>query len=277
VVSEAEINNFLATQKKQGNQDIEYHLAHILITVPEAASPEQVQAAKAKANEILQQLEDGADFQKTATAYSDGQQALEGGDLGWRKLRQVPTLFADIISEMQVGEISDLLRSPSGYHLVKLLDRRGEEQQLVTQTHARHILVHTDELTEDQEVKRRLSQLRQRALQGDDFAELAQAHSDDKGSALRGGNLGWVNPGQMIPQFEEVMDSLAPGEISEPFTTQFGWHIVQVLERREQNMTEEFNRNKARMEIRQRKIEEEMENWLRQLRDEAYVELRLDS
>ncbi|ABA58195.1 peptidylprolyl isomerase [Nitrosococcus oceani] len=277
-VSKAEIDNFLTNQKKRGNQDAQYHLAHILITVPEAASPEQVQAAKAKAEQVLQQLREGADFQKVAVTYSDGQQALEGGDLGWRKMGQLPTLFVDVVPQLQAGDISKLIRSPSGFHIVKLLDYRGEgQQQLVTQTQARHILLRADELASEREVQLRLSQLRQRILSGDDFSELAQAHSDDKASALKGGDLGWVSPGQMIPRFEEAMRSLEPGEISEPFKTQFGWHVVQVLDRRQENMTEEFNRNRAKMEIRQRKVEEELENWLRQLRDEAYVEYRLDN
>jgi peptidyl-prolyl cis-trans isomerase SurA len=175
-----------------------------------------------------------------------------------------------------VGEVSPLIRSPSGFHIVKLVDRRGEQEQVITQTHARHILIRADELTSDQDIQLRLSQLRQRVLQGEDFSKLARAHSDDKASAIKGGDLGWVSPGQMIPRFEEVMLSLDPAEISKPFKTQFGWHVIQVLERRKQNMTEEFNRNKAQMEIRQRKIEEDLENWLRQLRDEAYVEYRLD-
>lgn len=275
-VSEAEIDNFLTTQKKQGNQDVQYHLAHILVAIPEAASPEEIQAAKARAEQILHQLQQEADFQKVAIAYSDGQQALEGGDLGWRKMGQLPTLFVDVVPKLQVGEVSPLIRSPSGFHIVKLVDRRGEEEQVITQTHARHILIRADELTSDQDIQLRLSQLRQRVLQGEDFSKLARAHSDDKASAIKGGDLGWVSPGQMIPRFEEVMLSLDPAEISKPFKTQFGWHVIQVLERRKQNMTEEFNRNKAQMEIRQRKIEEDLENWLRQLRDEAYVEYRLD-
>ncbi|MGR6036412.1 MAG: peptidylprolyl isomerase [Candidatus Nitrosoglobus sp.] len=275
-VSEAEIDNFLTTQKKQGNQDVQYHLAHILVAIPEAASPEEIQAAKARAEQILHQLQQEADFQKVAIAYSDGQQALEGGDLGWRKMGQLPTLFVDVVPKLQVGEVSPLIRSPSGFHIVKLVDRRGEEEQVITQTHARHILIRADELTSDQDIQLRLSQLRQRVLQGEDFSKLARAHSDDKASAIKGGDLGWVSPGQMIPRFEEVMLSLDPAEISKPFKTQFGWHVIQVLERRKQNMTEEFNRSKAQMEIRQRKIEEDLENWLRQLRDEAYVEYRLD-
>lgn len=279
-VSEAEIDNFLTTQKKRGNQELEYHLAHILVAVPEAATPEQVQTAKARAEAVLHQLQEGSDFQETAVAYSDGQQALEGGDLGWRKAGQLPTLFIDMVPKMQTGEVDGLVRSSSGFHIVKLLDRRGEgqqEQQMVTQTHARHILIHTNDLTSDQDVRLRLRQLRQRALQGDEFTDLAKAHSDDKVSALEGGDLGWVNPGQMIPRFEEVMSSLDPGEISQPFKSRFGWHIVQVLERRQQNMAEEFARNKAQMAIRQRKIEEKQESWLRQLRDEAYVDYRLNS
>ncbi len=276
-VSEAEIDNFLTTQKSQGNQKIEYHLAHILIAVPRAATPEQVQAAKAKAKALLHRLQGETDFQKAALAYSDGQQALEGGDLGWRKVSQLPTLFVDVVPELAVGEVSNLLRSSSGFHIIKLLERRGGEQQVITQTHARHILIRTDDLTSDQDAELQLNQLRQRIMQGDKFTELAQSHSDDKISALKGGDLGWVNPGQMIPLFEEVMNSLERGEISRPFKSPFGWHIVQVLGRRQQNMTEESNRNRARMAILQRKIEEERESWLRQLRDEAYVDYRLNS
>lgn len=277
--SEAEIDNFLTTQKNQGNPRVECHLAHILITVPRAATPEQVQTAKAKAKALLNRVQGKVDFQKAALAYSDGQQALEGGDLGWRKLSQLPTLFVDVVPKLHVGEVSGLLRSPSGFHIVKLLDRRGggQQQQVVTQTHARHILIRTDDLTSDQDAKQQLSQLRQQIMQGDQFTELARSHSDDKLSALKGGDLGWISPGQMIPLFEEVMNSLEPGEISQPFESHFGWHIVQVLERRQQNMTEEFKRNKARMAIRQRKIEQERESWLRQLRAEAYIDYRLSS
>ncbi|BAW80738.1 peptidyl-prolyl cis-trans isomerase [Candidatus Nitrosoglobus terrae] len=275
-ISEAEIDNFLATQKKQGNPDVEYYLAHILIAVPEAASSEDIQAAKVKAEKILRQLQQEGDFQRAAIAYSDGQQALEGGDLGWRKMGQIPTLFVNVVPDLQIGGISSLIRSPSGFHIVKLIDRRGEEEQIITQTHARHILIRADELTGDEDIQIRLNQLRQRALQGESFEKLAKAHSDDKASAIKGGDLGWVSPGQMVPFFEEVMLSLNPGEISKPFRTQFGWHIVQVVDRRKQNMTEEYNRSKAQMAIRQRKIEEDLENWLRQLRDEAYVEYRLE-
>lgn len=211
-----------------------------------------------------------------ATAHSDGQQALDGGDLGWRKAGQVPTLFADFVADMQKGDVSELITSPSGYHIIKLTDVRTSEQLVVTQTNARHILIRLNELITENDAKLRLQQLKQRIEGGDDFAELAKGNSSDTVSAADGGSLGWVGPGDLVPQFEQIMDTLAPGEISEPFKTQFGFHIVQVLERREHDSTEDVKRAKARNAIRQRKMEEARENWLREMRDEAYVEYRLE-
>ena len=211
-----------------------------------------------------------------AAAHSDGQQALDGGDLGWRKAGQVPTLFADFVADMQKGDVSELITSPSGYHIIKLTDVRASEQIVVTQTNARHILIRPNELITEDGAKVRLLQLKQRIEGGDDFAELAKGNSIDTVSAADGGNLGWVGPGDLVPQFEQIMDTLAPGEISNPFKTQFGFHIVQVLERREHDSTEDVKRAKARNAIRQRKMEEARENWLREMRDEAYVEYRLE-
>ncbi len=273
-VSDQEVDNFLANAKLQGDVGDEYHLAHILIAVPEGASTAQVDAAHSKAQRILDELRGGADFQKMAVSVSDGQQALEGGDLGWRGAAQIPSLFVDLVTHMKNGEISDLVRSPSGFHIIKLLDHRGMNKHSVTQTHARHILIRTNDLVSDNDAKERLEQLKQRLEGGDDFATLARAHSDDAVSAAKGGDLGWVSPGELDPRFEEVMNGLAPGQISAPFRTQFGWHLVQVLGRRTYDDTKDFRRNMAREMIRKRKAEEEIDIWLRRLRDEAYVEYR---
>lgn len=277
-VTPQEVENYLAATAAKTYLQNDYHLAHILIAVPEAASPEQIQRARTKAEDILTQLKLGADFRQLAITYSDGQHALEGGDLGWRKGGQLPSLFADVVFTMKKGEISDLIRSPSGFHIIKLLDMRGgDEQHLVTQVHARHILIRPNEIVSDAEARARLERLRERILGGEDFAQLARAHSDDKGSGASGGDLGWASPGQMVPEFEEMMYKTPLGQVSEPFRTQFGWHIVQPLERREYDSTEELRRMRAMEALRQRKQEEETEAWLRQIRDEAYVEYRLDN
>jgi peptidyl-prolyl cis-trans isomerase SurA len=275
-VTPQEVDDFLASQKNLGNLNEEYHLSHILITVPEAASPKQVQAARTKAEQVLAKLHTGADFREMAVSYSDGQQALEGGDLGWRKAGQLPTLFSDIVTRMHEGEISDLIRSPSGFHILKLTGRRGEKKHIVRQTHARHILIRTNEVTSDYDARTRLERLRQRLLAGEDFAALAKANSDDRGSASRGGDLGWTNPGDFVPAFAKVMNELAPGAISEPFKSQFGWHIVQVLGRRDYDNTEQYQRARAREALRARKIDERLQQWVRRIRDEAYVEYRLE-
>ena len=276
-VSEQEVDNLLATTSSVSNQNREYHLAHILVSIPEAASPEQVQAAKARAKDILTRLRSGDDFGQMATAESDGQQALEGGDLGWRKSSQLPSFFTDIVVELKPGDISDPIRSPSGFHIIKLLDTRGGDQRvLIKQTRARHILLRPDALVTEQQVQTRIAQLRERIAQGEDFAVLARAHSQDPGSGSKGGDLGWVTPGEMVPEFDKAIDELEPGEISEPVKSRFGWHLIQVQERREQDDTEEHRRNSARESIRQRKTEEELQIWLRRLRDESYVEYHLD-
>ncbi len=273
-VSDQEVDNFLANAKLQGGVGDEYHLAHILIALPEGASTAQVEAAHDKAQRVLDELRGGADFQKMAVSVSDGQQALEGGDLGWRSPAQIPSLFVDMVTHMKPGQVSDLVRSPSGFHIIKLIDHRGMDSHSVQQTHVRHILIRTNDLISDDDAKSRLEQLKQRLEGGDDFASLARAHSDDAVSAAKGGDLGWVSPGELDPQFEEVMNGLAPGKISAPFRTQFGWHLVQVLGRRTHDDTKEFRHNMAREMIRKRKAEEEIDIWLRRLRDEAYVEYR---
>lgn len=277
IVTDREIDNYLSNQEHQGETDIEFHIAHILIAIPEGASTRQLTRARETAEQALSELQGGADFSSMAATYSDGQQALDGGNLGWRKAGQVPTLFADFISNMEVGGLSGIIKSPSGYHIIKLLDKRSSEQVVVTQTKVRHILVRPDELTTVDDARRRLQQLRMRIEGGDDFAELAKAHSVDTMSAADGGDLGWVNPGDLVPEFENMMDSLEPGAVSDPFPSQYGFHIVQVLDRREHDSTEDIKRARAREAIRRRKLEEARTDWLRQMRDEAYVEYRLDS
>ena len=275
-VSEREIENFLANKEHQGDTETEFRISHILVAIPDNAGSDTLRETRALAERLLGELQGGADFGELALSYSDGQQALNGGDLGWRKSGQVPTLFAGHIVNMEKGAVSDIIKSPSGYHIIKLTDIRSSEKVVVTQTQARHILVRPDELTTEADALLRLEQLRLRIVAGDDFGELARAHSDDTVSAANGGDLGWTNPGDLVPAFENAMNALQPGEISEPFRTQFGLHIVQVLGRRQHDSTENIKRARAREAIRQRKLEEARGNWLREIRDDAYVEYRLD-
>lgn len=273
-ITEQEIDNLLTNEKTWGDSEKEYHLAHILIAVPEGASPEQIKTAQLKAQETVDKLRSGTDFAATAVAVSAGQTALEGGDLGWRKAGQLPAVLTDAIIGMQAGQISDPIQASGGFHIVKLLELRGDGRHVITQTHVRHILLTADDVLPESEVRIRLEQLRDRIIGGEDFAQLARSHSKDKVSASKGGDLDWVGPGDLVPQFEETMNQLNPKEISQPVQTRFGWHIIQVLERRDHDSTDEFKRNKARELIRKRKNDEELALWLRRLRDEAYVEYR---
>ena len=273
-VTNQEIDNLLAAQKRQGNISDEYRVGHILIALPEAATPKQIQAAREKAQMVLSELRHGADFGKTAITFSDGQQALDGGDLGWRRAGELPTIFSDVVLQLKVGEISDLIRSSSGFHIIKLVDHRGSDRHITTQTHARHILIRPNDLTSDDDARRKLTEIRDRIQHGEDFSAMAKAYSDDKANSGNGGDLGWINPGEMDPDFEAAMNALEPNQLSKPVRTRFGWHLIEVLGRRSQDITEEFERTKAREQIYQRKVEEETVNWLRRLRDEAYVEIR---
>jgi peptidyl-prolyl cis-trans isomerase SurA len=275
-VNDQEIDNLLATLKTSGNSGVEYHLGHILIEIPEAASPGEIQATEALANNTLKRLRDGADFAEVAIAESDSQTALEGGDLGWRTLGQLPAMFLDTVRTMQVGDVSDLIRSSGSFHIIKLLGKRGDERHLVEQTRVRHILIKPDEVNSEEETRIRIEQLELRLRGGEDFATLALANSQDTLSAAKGGDLGWVNQGDTVPEFEEAMNKLEPGEISKPVKTDFGWHLIQVQERRTHDSTEEYERSKVRNLIRAKKYEEELFLWLRRLRDESYVEYRID-
>ena len=275
-VSEQEVDNFIENQRARGTTNTEFHIGHILISTPEAASPEKLQAAKEKAMNVLDKLHAGTNFKQAAISYSDGQQALKGGDLGWRKSGELPTLFENVVAKMKPGATSKIIRSPSGYHIIKLFDARGNNTRIVTQTSVRHILIKPNELTTEKDAKNRLQQLKARIEDGDNFAELAKSHSDDKGSAVKGGSLGWVSKGDLVPQFEKVMKRSKVNTVSKPFKSPFGWHILQVLERRKHDSTQEYQRSQARQAIRKRKIEEDTQTWIQRLRDEAYVEYRLE-
>jgi peptidyl-prolyl cis-trans isomerase SurA len=275
-VSEIEVENFLASQAGRAG-GIEYNLSHILIALPEKASPEAIAQARQKAGNVLAELQRGANFAQMAISHSQGQNALEGGGIGWKKTGELPDLFINAVRDLEPGKVSDVLRSPNGFHVLRLNDRRGGTGSAnVTQTHARHILIKTGELVSVAEAQRRILQLRERLLAGEDFAATARVRSEDIGSAVNGGDLGWVNPGQTVPEFEKVMNALKPGEISEPVRSSFGVHLIQVLERRERDVSHERELTSARNQIRARKADERYEQWLRQLRDEAYVDIRRD-
>ena len=275
-ITKAEVDNYLAhAEDNPGGRDA-YHLRHILVPTPEGASSEEIAAARKQAEDIIQRLKNGEDFATLASRYSAGQQALEGGDLGWLEAGQVPTLFIKDLAGMGRGEVRGPYQAASGFHIIKLEDYKGGDKNIIKQTHARHILIRTDELTSDQDARNRLEQLYQRIQGGEDFATLARAHSDDKGSAIKGGDLGWVNPGDLVPKFEEVMNDLPINGLSKPFRTQFGWHIVQVLDRRNHDATEEVKRDKAKQALRKRKADEALQLYLRKLRGQAFVETRLD-
>ena len=274
-VTEQEVDNLEASLRASGSGDVEYHLAHILVAIPEAAGPEQVKAAEQRAKDILRRLRANADFSELAIAESDGQTALEGGDLGWRSLGQMPELFVEPLKTLHTGDVSDLIRSSGGFHIIKLLEKRGDERHIMRQTHARHILLKEDALHSDADNLTRIKQLEMRLRAGEDFATLARSNSQDTVSAARGGDLGWLGPGDTVPEFQAAMDKLAPGEISEPVKTRYGWHLIQVEAYRDRDDTVEFERNRVKNLIRARKYDEELFLWLRRLRDEAYVEFRI--
>jgi len=272
-VTDGEINNFLENRENHADMDVSYNLSHILIGIPESASPEAIQAAKKRAEDIYQQLKQGADFGQTAVSYSQGSDALKGGNLGWKKAGELPELFLGALKTMSPGDISEVLRGPNGFHILKLVDKRGDTQAAaVTQTHVRHILLRPSEILSVTEARQQLLNLRERIQHGEDFAALARAHSEDPGSAANGGDLGWVNPGQMVPEFEKAMNALQPNQLSEPVRTPFGLHLIQVLGRRTHDVTKERMLDAARQQIHARKADERYEQWSRQLRDEAFVE-----
>ena len=276
LITDAEIDNYLKNQQTLGGKDDEYSLAHILLLVPEQASPEQIQAKRAAAEKALAQLKGGADFRQVSAGVSDAQNALEGGPLGWRPTSRLPQLFVDAVRTLKVGDLSPVLRSANGFHILKVLDKRGNETPvIVQQTRVRHILVRLNEVVSEADAKQRLANLKERIDNGADFAELARLQSEDASSS-RGGDLGWLSPGDTVPEFERAMNALEPGQLSGPVQSPFGWHLIQVTERRDEDMSKERQRLLARQAIRARKADEAYQEWVRQQRDRAYVELRLD-
>ncbi len=271
-VTDTEIEILLASDNFAGD---EYNISHIMIALPDGSTPDEVEAAVAKANDVYQRLQDGLDFASAAISYSQSQEALEGGEVGWRDLNQIPAGFADAVKELQPGQITRPIRSPAGLHILKVNDRRDRSRVLVDETHARHIMIEVNELVTAREAMEQIRKLRQRILDGEDFGELAVDYSDDENSANIGGDLGWFPEGAYGPRITQTLDGLEIGEISEPFQTEGGWHIIEKLGERETDFTEEAIRNQARETIRQRKAEEEIDSFMRQMRAESYVDIRI--
>jgi peptidyl-prolyl cis-trans isomerase SurA len=276
VVTDAEVETEIAREAREKSGDSEFRLAHILVMVPPQASADQIEQRRRKAVQALTELRRGANFAQVAAQYSDAPDALQGGNLGWRASGRLPTLFLETLDRLQPGDVSDILKSPNGFHVVKLLEKRGKAAAAgVQQTHVRHILLRAREGLSDAEARERLRRLRERATTGADFAELARIHSEDA-SASKGGDLGWVAAGDTVPEFERVMNVLKDGEVSEPIQTPFGWHLVQVVERRSDELSEDRKKVAARQAIRARKADEAYQDWLRQSRDRAFVENRYE-
>ncbi|HXR55943.1 MAG TPA: peptidylprolyl isomerase [Casimicrobiaceae bacterium] len=275
-VSDAEVDNYLATVASQAGGENEYQLSHIYVGVAEQAPPDQVEASRKRAEQALAEIKGGKDFAEVAAAYSSAPDATSGGDLGWRTRARLPSVFADVVQKMKPGEVSPVLRSTSGFHVVKLVNERSRNTPtVVDQTHARHILIKVNEQTSEADAKAKIDRLRERLVAGAKFEDIARANSEDTSSA-KGGDLGWLSAGDTVPDFEHAMDRLAVNEISQPVRTPFGWHLIQVLERRKEDVTLQRRRDEARKAIRQRKSDEQFEEFVRQLRDRTYVEYKLD-
>ncbi|GAB4117906.1 MAG: peptidylprolyl isomerase [Sideroxydans sp.] len=273
-ISDSDIEAYLDTQARQGNKGEQLQLAHILIVVPEQATAENLRGLQRRAEEALQKLRAGAPFAQIAAGYSDAKDALQGGLIGWRPSNELPGLFADALANLRPGQLSEILRSPSGFHILKLLDRRNADAPVfITQTHARHILIKTSELVSENEARDRLQEIKRSIDAGADFAEQARLHSED-GSAAQGGELGWISPGETVPEFENAMNALKENQISGLVKSGFGWHLIQVLERRSADVSEQQKKQQARSAIRAYKSDEAYQDWLRQLRDRAFIEYR---
>ncbi|MBK9115506.1 MAG: peptidylprolyl isomerase [Betaproteobacteria bacterium] len=275
-VSEAEVENYLATVAAQAGGENEYLLSHIMVGVPDQATPDQIDVRRRRAEEALAQLKSGKEFSQVAAAYSDAQDAIQGGDLGWRTPARLPTVFQSAVRTMSKGDVSPVLRSAGGFHIVKVNDSRSRNAPtIVDQTHARHILVRVNEVTSESEAKAKIDRVKDRIEQGAKFADQAKVNSED-GSSSKGGDLGWISPGDTVPEFEQAMAKLKIGEMSGPVRTPFGWHLILVEERRTQDVTEARKRDQARQAIRARKADEQFGEFMRQVRDKAYVEYKID-
>jgi len=276
-ISPQEIDDQIRSNQSNSDSGTEYKLSQILIATPLDPSPDDIATARKKADEIYQKLKAGADFASTAIASSGDQQALMGGLIGWRKGAELPSIFVNVVPQMKPGDFSEPIQSVSGFHIVKLDDvKRSDAKMMVTQTHARHILIRTSAIMSDDQAKAKIENLYQQIKTGGDFATLAQQNSDDPGSARNGGDLGWLDPGTTVPEFQSVMDKLQPGELSEPFQTQYGWHILEVLGRRQVDQTQENLKQKAYEAIFARKSEEVIQHWLNELKNSAFIEYHLD-
>ena len=275
-VSPREIDQCLANLDDNVVVNSAYNLAHILISIPESATGEQIAEAEEEANVVYSRLEDGADFGQLAIRYSDSQTGLEGGDLGWREGSQLPTLFSDVVGDMSIGDFSKPIRAVSGFHLVKILNLRGVNQKSeIEQNMVRHILVTPDEIIDEETAKQRLEDAVVRIKAGEEFGEVAKLMSDDPGSANNGGEMGWTNPGTFVAEFEEVVKSLELGVMSEPFRSRFGWHVVEVLDRRTYDNTDDLKQQSCVQRVQNGKLANESELWVRRIRDEAFVDSRI--
>ena len=275
-VSEGEVDNFLHTQENSSGSTDEYHLSHIMVRIPDQASVEKIESRRQRAETALAKLNNGGDFAQVAAEFSDAADALEGGKLDWRPATQLPAKIAEVLKSMKPGELTPIINSPSGFHILKLHERRGGKEDTVVvidQSHVRHILIKAGELTSETEARIRIIRLKERLDNGADFEELAQLHSEDP-SASKGGDLGWVSPGDTVTEFEQAMNKLQLGLVSEPVQTTFGWHLIQVIERRTKDVSTEAQRLKASKTIRERKADPAFQEWLQQLRDRAYIEYR---
>jgi peptidyl-prolyl cis-trans isomerase SurA len=274
-VTPRELDQYLARQQSAASND-DFNVSHILLSLPAAATPQQLEEISKKAQDLSARAAKGEDFGQLAIANSNSQTALDGGALGWRKGAQLPQFILDLVTKMKPGDVSDAVRTPSGYHIVKLNERRGGEAQvIINQIHVRHILMKTNELDDDETVRQKLARLRERILKGEAFAGIASTTSEDPGSAPDGGDLGWTGPGTFVPEFDKAIADLKTNEITEPFKTRYGWHIVQMLGTRTYDSTDDVRRQKAFAAIRESKADEETELWLRRLRDEAFVESKM--
>lgn len=275
-ISDQEVTNFLASDLGQIQLAEELRLALIFLPLPEGASPEQIRAAESGADDLYRQIQNGADFAQLAIARSAGENALEGGEIGWRKAAQLPGVFSEIVPKMAVGETTAPVRMPGGFYLVKLLEKRGGEvNALVDEVRARHILLKPSAIRSEEETEKQAQRVYDRIMAGEDFAKLAKNFSEDPGSALNGGDLNWVSPEAMVPEFRAMMQQTAVNEVSKPFRSQFGWHVLRVEGRRATDRSEDLREHQARTALRNRKYDEELSLWLRQIRDEAFVEVKL--
>lgn len=274
-ITDGELDRFLKSEEARQLFESEFRLGHIMVAIPEAASADQLALAEQKANDIVTRLRNGADFSAQATEFSDGQSALEGGDLGWRPAAQWPSLFTNAVIDLKAGELAGPIRAGNGFHILKMIDRRGGDQQMVDQYLVRHILVRPTTLRSSEEAERLIRELHARISQGEDMARLAREFSDDPGSARNGGSLEWVTPGDMVEEFDQRMQATPAGQISEPFRTEYGWHVLKVDSIRTADMSEEYRRLRARQALHQRRFAEELELWTTELRQEAYVDIRL--